>query len=466
GIEALEMSDGVRVVVPEKTFAEVVNLVEWPTVVKGRFDAEFLEVPREVLETAMTKHQRYFPVQTPDGELDNAFVVVHNGDPSRSEQIVAGHERVIRARLADAAFFYREDLAVNMEDWVARLDAITFHEKLGTSGAKVARVEALVNRLAALHDADAAETAVALRTAHLAKADLVSQVVVEFPTLQGLMGSYYAVNADERVEVATAIREHYQPRFAGDALPSSVAGMLVSVADRLDTMVGIFAIGQAPTGSADPYALRRGAIGILAMLLDGGLKLTVTETLRAALAGYDGVIDDLDPDEIGAKVAAFIAGRLETILRDRGHSYDTVAAVLAAATDDPADALKRCEALSVAREQQGDVFDDLSTAFARARNLAKPELGTETDPSIMGAEERALADALQRAEAEAVAAMSTADYTGTLAVLGSLRKPVDTFFENVLVMDSDETLRDNRLRLLNRFVALFARFADFGRLTG
>lgn len=464
GIAALEAQHGVRAVVPEKTFAEVVNLVEWPTVVMGHFDAEFLEVPREVIETAMTKHQRYFPVEGDDGALTNGFIVVHNGDPARSAEIVAGHERVIRARLSDAAFFYREDLAVSMESWIASLEAITFQEKLGSSGAKVARIEALTERLAALAGTDPAEMARAERAAHLAKADLVSHVVVEFPVLQGVMGRYYALASGESEEVATAVVEHYQPRFAGDAVPSTVAGMLVSAADKLDTMVGIFAIGQAPTGSADPYALRRGAIGILTMVLEGGLRIRLDEAIGAALAGYEGSLAGLDGPEVGRAVHEFLLGRLETILRDRGHAYDTVAAVLATSGDDPLDALKRCEALTNARATAGETFADLSVAFTRARNLSKPGLGTDTDASIMGTEETALADALAAAEADAATSFAAGDYDSVLGVLADLRGPIDTFFDKVLVMDTDEKLRDNRLKLLNRFVALFERFADLSRI--
>lgn len=469
GIAALEAQHEVHAVVPEKTFAEVVNLVEWPTVAMGHFDFEFLEVPREVIETAMTKHQRYFPVEGADGALTNQFIVVHNGDPKRSEQIVAGHERVIRARLADAAFFYREDLASSMEAWVERLSTITFHEKLGTSGAKVDRIEALAGKLAAMHGADAADTAFAERAAHLAKADLVSHAVVEFPVLQGLMGRYYALAAGEKPEVASAILEHYQPRFAGDTLPPSVPGMLVSTADKLDTMVGIFAIQQAPTGSADPYALRRGAIGILSMVLDGGLRINLTDAVAAALEGYTNgasPLPGLDTQATGAAVAAFIATRLETMLRDRGHAYDTVAAVLAAAGDDPRDTLERCEALTAARASQPETFDDLSVAFTRARNLSQPTLGTSADPSLMTPEETALADALTSAQTAADAAFSSADYRGVVGTLAGLRGPIDAFFDNVLVMDPDEALRDNRLKLLNRFVALFERFADFSQIAG
>ncbi len=269
GIETVAAGIGGRAVVPDKTFAEVVNLVEWPTVAVGSFDEEFLSVPREMLENAMTSHQRYFPVERTDGGLDNRFIVAHNGDPKRTEQIVRGHERVIRARLADAAFFYKEDLALTLEEWLPKLETVVFQERLGTAALKVARVERLAGKVAIMIDAPPDETAFAARASHLAKADLVTNAVVEFTDLQGVMGRYYALAAGEAPQVALAIEEHYRPRFAGDELPSTVAGRIVSIADKADTICGIFAAGLAPKGSADPFGLRRSAIGILQMALDG-----------------------------------------------------------------------------------------------------------------------------------------------------------------------------------------------------
>lgn len=471
GIEAIERQHDVRAVVPEKTFAEVVNLVEWPTVVVGRFDEEFLEVPREVIETAMTKHQRYFPLEGPGGKLTNLFVVVHNGDPACADVIVAGHERVIRARLADATFFYREDLGTNMEEWVTQLDAITFQEKLGSSGAKVRRNEQLAIALAEMHGADAGETAEAARATHLCKADLVSHVVVEFPVLQGVMGRYYAAAAGESDAVANAILEHYQPRYAGDALPPSTPGMIVSVADKLDTMVGIFAIGQGPTGSADPYALRRGAIGILTMILDGGLRLDVTAAIAAALAGYEGTIEDLAPNSVGDTVRAFIVGRLEVIMKDRGIETDVVDAVITAASRhigevlDPADIMRRATALCAFRE--GEAGRDLAVAFKRAANLGQPDLGSEpASDALVEPAEIALFEALDQTAAAVTQLMSEHDYEGALSLLAQLRNPVDTFFDEVLVMAEDDAVRQNRLRLLNRLAGLIEDFADFTRLAG
>lgn len=465
GIDRAAQAAGGTAVVPEKTFAEVVNLVEWPSVVVGRFDDEFLAVPREVLETAMGSHQRYFPVEGTDGQLTNAFVVVHNGDPARDAEIAAGHERVIRARLADAAFFYREDLQRPLESLVERLSTIVFQERLGTLGAKVARVETLASALAGLAGVDPGVAAEALRAAHLCKADLVSHVVVEFPALQGAMGRYYALAAGEEAAVGDAILEHYRPRFAGDELPASRAGQLVSVADKLDTIVGIFGIGTPPTGSADPYALRRGALGILGIIMEGGLRVPLDGAIAAALAGYEGVIEDLDTEAVGGEVKAFFTARLEGVLRDRGYTFDTVDAVLAAAADDPADAAARCAALQSARDSDPETFDDLATAFTRARNLAQADLGTGTDLSMMGPVEKALSDALDEAAARLGEFMPEAAYGQVVGVLAGLRGPVDTFFDEVLVMDDDAGLRTNRLRLLNRLVKTFASFADVARLT-
>jgi len=463
GIESASADAGGVAVVPEKVFAEVVNLVEYPTVAVGRFDEGFLRVPREVLETAMESHQRYFPIEDADGGLTGAFIVVHNGDPDRTEQIVHGHERVLRARLADAAFFYDEDLKVGMETWATRLEDAVFQKKLGSVADKVARVEHLAASLAAEHGAGPDETAQAVRAAHLCKADLVSHAVVEFPTLQGVMGRYYALAAGEDASVAEAILEHYRPRFAGDALPQSVPGLIVSAADKLDTICGIFALGQGPTGSADPYALRRSMIGVLTMVLEGGLRLRLDETIAASLGVYRPVLE-FDLEAVGNAIKGFARGRLEIMLRDRGHAFDTVDAVLAVADDDPADAGRRCDALTAARATAP--MADVAVAYARARNLGDAQLGTSYDRAVMGEAEVALADAIESAESRVADAVAIADYDGALARLAELRGPIDTFFTDVLVMDPDEAVRANRLRLLNRFTALFAGVADFSRLQG
>ena len=460
GIAAAAGVTGGAAVVPEKTLAEVVNLVEWPTVGVGTFDADFLAVPREMLEHAMTSHQRYFPVERADGSLDNRFIVAHNGSADRTESIVRGHERVIRARLADAAFFYREDLAVPLEEWLPRLESVVFQERLGTVGDKGRRIERLAESLAKLVAAPADETAHAKRAAHLAKADLVTNAVVEFTDLQGVMGRYYAEAAGEEPGVALAIEEHYRPRFAGDALPSTLAGCLVSIADKADTICGIFAAGKAPKGSADPFALRRSSIGVLQIIL-GGTHVRLDDLITEALAGYADIVGD--PDAVGFAVKEFFVARLEGILKDRGYAFETIAAVLATSSDDPSDALARCEALTSAREQAAEAFADLSVAFKRAANLAGTAAAT-TDRALMAEHELVLDDALLEAEGRVQLLLEERAYGALLQTYAGLRGPIDDFFENVLVMDEDESLRVNRLGLLARFVYMFERFADFSRL--
>ena len=463
-IDEAAMTLDARAVVPEKTFAEVVNLVEFPTVGIGRFDERFLRVPREIVEEAMESHQRYFPLEATDGQLLDRFVVVHNGDPARTEAIIAGHERVIRARLADAAFFVEEDLSRPLEEYVHRLDTIVFHEKLGSLGAKVERIEEITRALAEAIDAPADEGAYAVRAAHLAKADLVTHAVIEFTSLQGVMGMRYAQAAGEAEGVAEAIVDHYRPRHAGDSLPRSLAGKLVSIADKLDTIVGIFAIGQGPTGSADPYALRRSAIGILTMMVDGGVRFDLDEAIAVALQGYAEALPGLDPNEVGAAVKTFFDGRLAVMLKDRGFTYDEVDAVMAVTSADPADTFRRITALAAFRRTEAGA--DLSVAFRRAANLADPDAGVVTDPMLMGAEEGALDHALVVASSSVGSLMAARDYDAALAALADLRAPVDAFFEAVMVMDADEALRRNRLALLNRLGGLFDGFADFGKLAG
>jgi len=464
-IEAAAAAEGARAVVPEKTFAEVVNLVEWPTVGVGSFDERFLSVPREIVEEAMESHQRYFPVEGADGSLLPRFIVVHNGEPERTQAIVAGHERVIRARLADAAFFVEEDLARSLESHVHDLERIVFHEKLGSLAAKVSRVEALTGALAEMLDAPAGEAAHAVRAAHLAKADLATHAVIEFTSLQGVMGYHYALASGEAPGVAEAIVDHYRPRYSGDDLPHSLAGKLVSIADKLDTIVGIFAIGQGPTGSADPYALRRSAIGILTMAVDGGIPLKLDDAIGAALKGYASVVGGLNPNECGAIVKTFFDGRLAVMMRDRGYAYDEIDAVMAVASAEPADMLHRVSALAGFRGS--DAGADLAVAFRRVANLADPSAGLEFNYSLMGAEEKSLAGAVEARQATVSRLMgANHDYEAALGELAELRGPIDDFFDRVLVMDKDDRLRTNRLAILNRLVSLFGDFADFRKLAG
>ncbi|MCL2818285.1 MAG: glycine--tRNA ligase subunit beta [Actinomycetia bacterium] len=439
---------------------EVVNLTEYPTGAVGTFDEDFLRCPREILEYAMAKHQRYFAIERSDGSLDNHFIVISNGDPAYQESIVKGHERVIRARLADAVFFYDEDLKVPLDTWREKLDRVVFQEKLGSIGDKSRRMSALIDFLAKCAQVSVDEQADATRAAQLSKADLTSSAVIEFPNLQGVMGSYYALAQDESAAVATAIREHYRPRYSGDDLPSTLIGKLLSVADKMDTIAGIFVVGRAPTGTSDPFALRRSAIGILHILREDPF-IDIDTLIKASLDQYLDVID-FDYDATYQAIGRFFTSRLEVILRDEGFDGDVVSAVLASCANNPADATLRCLALEQFKEHPDMI--DLATAFARAKNLSDHAAGTHVDLSLFGEPEKMLHDALDRIEADEPALKDDERYRELLEGYASLRQPVDTFFDEVMVMDRDEDLKRNRLALLNRLVNVVERFADLGQL--
>ena len=466
GVARIEEECGARAELPEKTLLEVVNLCEQPTVLAGAFDEEFLQVPEEIIVDAMLMHQRYFPLYDEDGKLTNRFIVVSNGDPACAATIADGNERVVRARLSDAKFFYEEDLKRPLEAYVERLDEVVFQESLGTMRAKAERITALARHLAADAGLSAADAAVAERAAHLAKADLVTSAVVEFTSVQGVMGSYYAAACGEGDKVARAIADHYRPRFAGDALPASAAGRIVAMADKLDTICGLIAAGQGPTGSSDPFALRRSALGILSMLLDEGLPLRVglVRAIDAALASYAAQGVAFDAQTVREEVADFFIARAKVLLRDEGRAPDTIDAVLAAGVREPVEFASRVRALDAAREGDPDAFADLATAFARANNLRDASLGAEVDEGLLSEVEHALSCAVVQAESRVARALATDDYPSALAELADLRKPIDMFFERVMVMDEDRALRENRLRLLNRFVAVFEGVADFGKM--
>ena len=466
GVARIEEECGARAELPEKTLLEVVNLCEQPTVLVGAFDEEFLQVPEEIIVDAMLMHQRYFPLYDEGGKLTNRFIVVSNGDPACAATIADGNERVVRARLSDAKFFYEEDLKRPLEAYVERLDEVVFQESLGTMRAKAERITALARHLAADAGLSAADAAVAERAAHLAKADLVTSAVVEFTSVQGVMGSYYAAACGEGDKVACAIADHYRPRFAGDALPASAAGRIVAMADKLDTICGLIAAGQGPTGSSDPFALRRSALGILSMLLDEGLPLRVglVRAIDAALASYAAQGVAFDAQTVREEVADFFIARAKVLLRDEGRAPDTIDAVLAAGVREPVEFASRVRALDAAREGDPDAFADLATAFARANNLRDASLGAEVDEGLLSEVEHALSCAVVQAESRVARALATDDYPSALAELADLRKPIDMFFERVMVMDEDRALRENRLRLLNRFVAVFEGVADFGKM--
>ena len=463
GVAAIEAETGFTAELPAKTLLEVVNLSEYPQPLVSTFDEEFLQVPEEIIVDAMLMHQRYFPLYDADHKLTNKFIIVSNGNPECAATIIDGNERVVRARLDDAKFFYEEDLKHPLEFYVNKLDKVVFQESLGTVKQKAERLVKLAGALAAdaqLSEADAADL---VRAAQLCKADLVTNAVIEFTSVQGVMGSYYAAASGETPQVAQAIGQHYQPRFAGDELPETTVGKLVALADKLDTICGLFSVGQGPTGSSDPFALRRSAIGIVNML-EAGVNISLAAAIDCSLAAFAEQGVQFDAAAVRAEVVDFFVTRTKVMLRDAGVEADTIDAVLAAGVEEPAVIGQRAHALEDARANDAETFDNLATAYARANNLRKPELGSTVDEGLLTEPERPLAAAVAQAEGTVAAALEADSFAAALSELAALRAPIDGFFADVMVMDEDPALRDNRLRLLNRFVAVFANVADFGKM--
>lgn len=466
GVAKAEAETGFTAVLHPKTLVEVINLAEYPTVLVGTFDEEFLKVPEEIIVDAMLVHQRYFPLYDKDGKLTNRFIVVSNGDPACAETIVDGNERVVRARLYDAKFFYDEDLKQPLESYVDHLGEVVFQEKLGTMLDKTNRIQRLADHLAEDAGLTGQDLSDVERAARLCKADLVTSAVVEFTSVQGVMGSYYAAASGETAQVAQAIEQHYRPRFAGDEAPDTVVGKIVAIADKLDTVCGLFAVGQGPTGSSDPFALRRSAIGIVAMLSGkDAVEVSLVAAIDAALASYAQQGIEFDTDAVRRDVIEFFITRTKVMMRDAGSSIDAIDAVLSAGIQEPVELINRVSALEAARSEQPEVFEDLATAYARANNLCDSKLGTEVNEGLLSEVEQALVRAVGQAESNVASALENNNYAAALSELAALRKPIDLFFENTMVMDEDQTLRENRLRLLNSFVVVFANVADFALLS-
>lgn len=462
-VAAVEAETGLVSELPAKTMEEVVNLTEYPTVMVGTFDESFLAVPKEITVDAMLVHQRYFPLFQADGSLANKFIITSNGDAAYEANIVDGNQRVVAARLYDAKFFYDEDLKKPLEAYVEGLSEMTFQESLGSMRAKADRISKLAADLAVEAGLSETDVAEARRAGYLAKADLTTQAVFEFTAVQGIMGSYYAKAAGETDQVAQAIADHYRPRFAGDDLPASDVGKVVAMVDKIDTICGLFAVGQGPTGSSDPFALRRSAIGIVAML-EAGLPVSLAGAVDASLATYAAEGVSFDAAAIRAEVIDFFVTRTKVILRDAGNAADAVEAVLATGVEEPAVIITRVRALEAARSGASETFDDLATAYARANNLRDADAGADFDEALLGEVEHALTCAITQAESRVAKALADDDYATALSELASLRAPIDLFFEKIMIMDEDLAVRANRMKVLNRFVAVFANVADFGKM--
>ena len=437
---------------------EVTNLVEYPVAVMGSFSKDFLRVPKEVLITAMREHQRYFSVVADQGNLLPYFITISNTRAEDMAVVQAGNERVLTARMSDAAYFFDHDLKVPLAARVEGLKKVTYQEKLGSVYDKTERVKKLTGHLAAIMQADAGT---AERAAYLAKADLLSGVVGEFPKLQGVMGSKYAVLSGEDPRVAAAIAEHYLPRFAGDALPGSLEGMCVGIADRIDTITGCFAVGLVPSGSEDPYGLRRQSVAILSMLFDRGLHLSLAALVAEACKGHG--LKKADQAKVESEVLDFLRQRLAGLLTTEGLRSDVVDAALAGTFDDPLVAKEKVRALDAWRTS--DDYRPLVTALKRAGNIVPKDFAGAVKKGLLKEEaEKDLFTAYTDIKDRVKEKTAKLDFRGALADIASLRNPVDAFFDKVMVMDKDAEVKQNRLALLAGITGLFSMIADFSRL--
>lgn len=463
-VQELANAEGGRVEPDDDLLAEITHLVEFPTALCGSFAESYLELPQEVLVTPMREHQRYFPVVGPNGCLQPKFIAVRNGTEEHIEIVRAGNEKVLRARLADAAFFWEEDLKTPLSERVDALKKIVWQESLGTVYEKVERIRVLALKIGQALNAAPDVLVVASKGAVLSKADLVTNMVYEFPELQGIMGREYALRSGEEEAVAQAIYEHYLPRFAGDDLPATLPGQILSLADKFDTIIGCFAIGIQPTGSQDPYALRRQALGISHIIMENQLALSLREQVARAYEGYRGKVELKNSvEQVAANMEEFFRQRLRGIFSDRGLAYDTIEAVLASGSDDLTGTWQRAEALAEFRKEPA--FNAVLTAFNRANNLSKKHDSILVDPKafIEPAEEQ-LYKTLTAVSAKVDNLLNQRDYSSALREMATLQRPVDNFFDAVMVMVDDERVRANRLGMLKGVAALAQPLADLTKL--
>ncbi len=464
GARALARKEKLTLVEDEALLAENAGLTEWPVVLMGAFDEAFLAVPPEVLATAMKAHQKCFSLKKGE-KLANRFIVVANVQAKDGgKAIVAGNERVIRARLADAKFFFDQDRKVMLPDRVPELKEIVFHEKLGSQYQRVQRVWKLARELASRVGAD---PDLAERAAILAKADLVSGMVGEFPELQGVMGRYYALDQEENEAVADAIGAHYKPLGPADDVPRDKVAIAVALADKLDTLMGFWAIDEKPTGSKDPYALRRAAIGVIRIVLENEVRLPLLQPFRSQSRGEAKL-----KDEVAKNLLAFFADRLKVHLREQGARHDLVDAVFALGGDDLLMIVRRVDALGSFLDSEDG--EHLLTGTKRAINILRIEEKKDgvtydqaPDPNLLKRpEEKALAKAVDEVERAAAAAVAREDFAAAMSEMAELRAPVDAFFDSVTVNTQEGDLRANRLRLLNQIRAATLEVADFSKIEG
>lgn len=457
-IQALAAAKNAVVEEDKELLEEVVYLLEYPTALMGSFDEKYLRIPKEAVITPMREHQRYFPVLDKEGNLLPYFVTVRNGLARHIDIVAQGNEKVLRARLADAEFFYDEDLKIDLGDNVERLKPIVFHDTMGTSFEKVER---LVNISDYLSEKLGADKEQVKRGAYLAKADLVSNMVYEFPELQGIMGEYYAVAQGEPAVVGQSIRESYLPRFAGDELPESVNGMIVSIADKIDSVVGFFSMDLEPTGSQDPYALRRQAMGIVQIILNGNLDIDIEALITFCYNQINAAYETKKSlEETKDRVMSFLAQRLENVLSDGGLRYDTVNSVMPKAPNDFCLVRTKGQALEEFRKDPN--FDPLMAGFTRVNNLAKKAENSDYDEALLTEPaEKALVTAYIEFKEKSQNAMAKDDFTSAFLAIAALREPIDNFLTAIMVMCDDDALKNSRLGLLKAISESILSVADF-----
>ncbi|HEY5379565.1 MAG TPA: glycine--tRNA ligase subunit beta [Pseudolabrys sp.] len=458
----LAFAQGLELIEDDGLLAEVAGLVEWPVTLVGSFDAAFLSIPEEVIRATIRNNQKCFVLRdTQTAKLTNKFILVANEEASDGgNAIVAGNERVIRARLSDAKFFYETDLKTKLEDRLPKFEQIVFHEKLGTQAERIKRIGALAKELAPLVKADPKK---AERAAQLCKTDLLTDVVGEFPELQGLMGKYYAEAQGEDEAVAHACEDHYKPKGPDDLVPADPVSIAVALADKIDTLVGFWAIDEKPTGSKDPYALRRAALGVIRIIVDNQIRLSLKLLFQKAVRKFTA----------GDDLLLFFADRLKVQLRDKGARHDLVDAVFAlGGQDDLLLIVRRVEALGKFLATEDG--KNLLASVKRASNILgieekkdkKTYAGTPDAKQLKDVEEKALADAIAIAKKDASAAVAKEDFAAAMSAMAKLRPFVDAFFEKVTVNVDDKALRENRLKLLNEIREATRAVADFSKIEG
>lgn len=438
---------------------EITHLVEYPTAFYGEFDPDYVKLPKEVVTTPMQQHQRYFPV-VKDGKLLPNFIAVRNGDKYKIDNVKAGNEKVLEARLADALFFYKEDTKKSLESYIEKLKSVVFQAKLGTVYEKTLRIEKLsldiLNMLGLSSESDDAK-----RAAKLSKADLVTGMVFEFTELQGIMGREYAKVSGENEAVSDAIFEHYLPRFSGDILPKTNIGIALSIADKIDSIVGFFAIGIQPTGSQDPYALRRQALGVLSILMDKKLEIDLGEVIDYALNNYSNI--EFDRQEVKAQIMEFFNERIKNLFRELGIRYDVIDAVISADISDISDMHAR--AIELNNWLEKDELVEMLTAFNRVSTLAQKSPSDEVKEELLKEEaEIKLNSEFKDTQTKVEDLLKDKKYSEALDAFASLRPVIDNMFDSVMVMDKDESIKNNRLGLLKKIYDTMLKICDLSKI--